>query len=109
MVDVVKNNMSKIMALCKQHHVLRLYVFGSAARETDFTQTSDVDFLVTFSQLPVKTDNDIRYKANNYEQLHEQLQSVTDRKVDLIPEEKIKNKYLRYFIDKDKKLIYGIS
>ena len=39
----------KIAAYCKQHHIAKLSVFGSALRD-DFTPQSDVDFLVVFEK-----------------------------------------------------------
>ena len=39
----------EIAALCRSHGVVRLEIFGSAARGTDFDpSTSDVDFLVEY-------------------------------------------------------------
>ena len=39
-----------ISRICRQHHVRRLEVFGSAARGIDFDPaSSDADFLVEFS------------------------------------------------------------
>ena len=108
MVDVVKNNLEQIINACKKHHVQSLYLFGSAAREVDFTINSDIDFIVQY-ELPSTSNSEIYYKVENEEKLQQQLEAIVDRKVDLIQEKNIKNKYLRYFINKDKKLIYGIS
>ena len=108
MVDVVKNNLDKIIDACKKHHVQSLYLFGSAARGDDFTQYSDIDFLIDY-KLPVTTNTEIFYKVENDEKLLNELEAIVERKVDLIQKQHIKNKYLRYFINKDKKLIYGLS
>jgi len=109
MISAIKNNIEEIGSLCKKHHVKVLYVFGSAAREKDFDENSDVDFLVTFEQLPKNTNEDIFYSADNFENLHKKLTDIIDRKIDLIQEENIKNKFLKYFINKEKQLLYGIS
>jgi predicted nucleotidyltransferase len=37
----------KIAAFCERNHILKLSLFGSVLRD-DFTQDSDVDFLVEF-------------------------------------------------------------
>ncbi len=37
----------KLLTFCKQYHVAKLSLFGSVLRE-DFTDKSDVDFLVEF-------------------------------------------------------------
>lgn len=39
----------EIAVYCKQHHIAKLAVFGSALRD-DFTQESDVDFLAVFEK-----------------------------------------------------------
>ncbi|MDQ6756992.1 MAG: nucleotidyltransferase domain-containing protein [Bacteroidota bacterium] len=109
MTALLKNNLDTIKDLCKKHHVNSLYVFGSAAREIDFNEKSDVDFLVTFNSLPVNTNEEVFYIADNYENLQKELQTIVNRKVDLIRENNIKNKFLKYFINKEKELLYGIS
>lgn len=108
MVELVKNNLAKIIDACKEHHVKSLYLFGSAAREEDFKEESDIDFLVQYL-LPTDNDEQLFFKTRNEEKLHEKLESIINRKVDLIQEQNIRNKYLRYFINKDKKFLYGIS
>ena len=107
MVEAVENNLDSIIDACKTHHVRSLYLFGSAARGSDFTEKSDIDFLVDYS-LPTNSNGEIFFKVENGEKLQEKLETITKRKVDLIQEQNIKNKYLRYFINKDKKLIYGV-
>lgn len=39
----------ELAAFCRQHHIAKLSLFGSALRE-DFSASSDVDFLVEFEQ-----------------------------------------------------------
>lgn len=109
MIDLIQNNINAITNVFKQHHVKELFVFGSAARQIDFANASDVDLLVNFEALPDYTNEEIFYLVDNKEQLHEKLQEIFNREVDLIEEKNISNKYLRYFINKDKKLVYGIS
>jgi predicted nucleotidyltransferase len=47
----IRENHDALAALCRQHGVTRLEVFGSAARALDFDpKTSDFDFLVEFGQ-----------------------------------------------------------
>jgi predicted nucleotidyltransferase len=108
MVDTVKNNLDKILDACKKHHVQSLYLFGSAARTNDFTEKSDLDFLVHYS-LPTTSNEEVFFKVTNEENLQKKLEEITKRKVDLVQDQNIRNKYLRYFINKDKTLIYGVS
>lgn len=109
MHPLIENNKHLISELCKKYHVSSLYVFGSAARVKDFTDKSDIDLLVTFEYLPTNTNEEVYYKVENYERLQEKLEEITNRKVDLIQEANIRNKFLKYFINKEKKLLYGIS
>jgi len=44
---IIEQNINKIRALCKIHNVETLYLFGSATNE-NFSQESDIDFLVRF-------------------------------------------------------------
>ena len=51
MIPEITNNIDKIIEACKEFKLQSLYVFGSAARENDFTPKSDIDFLATFNLL----------------------------------------------------------
>lgn len=108
MVGIVEQNLEKIREACKAHNVVSLQLFGSAARGNDFTDESDIDFLVCFQQ-PKASNNDCNVfeRVKNTELLQRKLESITRRKVDLIEERLIKNKYLRYFINKEKKMLYA--
>ncbi len=105
MVDVVKNNIDKIVETCKNHKVKELYLFGSAARENDFDAESDVDFLFTLTTdaLPEPPDN----YCENLESLETTLKTILQRKVDLLRNGQFRNKYREYYINRDKILIYG--
>jgi predicted nucleotidyltransferase len=109
MVTLIKSNMEKIADACKKHHVKALYLFGSAARSNDFTEKSDVDFLVEYNYKEETNDNNVFERVENAESLKEKLEKIMTREVDLIQEKNIRNKFLKYFINKEKKLIYGVS
>lgn len=109
MIDLIQNNINAIAAVCKQHHVKELFLFGSAARRNDFTDNSDIDILVNFEHLPLDTNEQVFYIVENRDMLQERLKEIFKREIDLIEENKISNKYLRYFINKDKKLLYEVS
>ncbi len=109
MIDIIKNNINVIKDVCNKHHVKELFVFGSAARNNDFTSESDIDVLVNFEALPLETNEQVFYVVENRDKLQEQLKKIFNREVDLIEEKNISNKYLRYFINKEKKLLYEVS
>jgi len=98
MIPVVKNNLDKIIDTCQKMQVKSLYLFGSAAREDGFTKESDLDFLFQFklnnSGMPV-ADYD-------YFDLLFSLEEITGKKVDLVAEEKVINKYFMEKINKEK-------
>lgn len=109
MIDLVQNNIYKIRNVCEEHNVKELYLFGSAARGNDFTKASDIDFLVSFQPIFEGDNNEAVFiRIKNLEDLHQKLEIIINRKVDLIQEKSIKNKYLKYFINKDKLMIYGL-
>ncbi|MDR3449899.1 MAG: nucleotidyltransferase domain-containing protein [Alphaproteobacteria bacterium] len=65
-----------LIAACKRFDIVRLDIFGSAARGIDFDPTrSDVDFLVAF-----RPDA----KVDCYLDLEEAFESILGRKVDLM-------------------------
>jgi predicted nucleotidyltransferase len=109
MINLIQNNIKAIADACKQHHVKELFLFGSAARSGDFTDSSDIDILVNFENLPLDTNEQVFYIVENRDKFQQRLEQVFKRDIDLIEESKISNKYLRYFINKDKKLLYEVS
>ncbi len=102
MVDVVKNNLDKIIDACKEMQVQSLYIFGSGARENDYTDKSDIDFLYNMI-----TDEQGMFKSKyDYFDLLWKLEQITGKKVDLVAEKGIRNKYLLQSILEDRIKIY---
>lgn len=108
MVELIKQNLSEIRKACEEHNVALLQLFGSAARVDDFTEKSDVVFLVKFHPQEEQIRSGFR-RLEIRRLLKEKRQAIVNRKVDLVEEEAVHNKYLRYFINKDKVLLYGGS
>ncbi len=90
----------QIQKLCKQHHVDRLYAFGSVLTER-FSEDSDVDLIVNFTQMPLED------YADNYFDLKFSLQDMLNRPVDLLEGQALKNPYFIKEVDAKKQLIYG--
>ena len=82
--------------------MVRLEVFGSAARGTDFDpKTSDADFLVEFdpaSELP---------PFHRHFDLVEALRNALGRPVDLVEFGAIRNPYLRAAINRSREIVYA--
>lgn len=99
-MNIIDKNLDRIRALCDQHKVTRLFVFGSVLTDS-FKKTSDIDFLVDFEGVGL-----YEY-ADNYFSLKKSLEGLLKRDVDLLEEKAIKNPYLRQSIDSSKLMIYG--
>jgi predicted nucleotidyltransferase len=78
-----------------------MYLFGSAARDDFDEQTSDFDFLVSFSD-----ELSVLDRGDNFLDLVEDLETLFGRDVDLMTEKSLSNPYLVKSIEEDKKLIY---
>lgn len=98
---IITENREKIAELCRAHHVRRLSVFGSAAREDFDPARSDVDLLVEFEDL-----GEMQYAPNYFDFLG-RLDAVFGREVDLLSEKQLKNPYLRRSVEEDKVLLYA--
>jgi predicted nucleotidyltransferase len=99
-MSLVDNKIEDLKLLCSAHNVEKMYLFGSALN-SNFTKNSDVDFLVRFKTI------DLTKYFDNYISFKEKLETLFDRKVDLVEEQTLKNPILIKSIDKSKKLIYG--
>ena len=102
MVSLVKQNIAEIQSMCKKHHVKKLYLIGSATNENHFSGDSDIDFLYSFN----KSDIPEMEYADNYFDLLFSLQNLFQRKVDLVPEEKMTNPYFITSVNKQKEMVY---
>lgn len=98
--DIVKHK-SEIERLCRQHHVNRLDLFGSAATGQERQGRSDLDFLVEFEALPPGN------YADSYFGLLESLEKLFGRPVDLVVDSGIKNPYFRQSVEQTKAHLYA--
>lgn len=108
MIPEITNNLDKIIEACKEYNVKSLYVFGSAARETDFNKKSDVDFVAEFKTNPSLTNIDeLSLYFENMDALSNKFSIILNRSIDLIIEKNIKNKFLLQSINQEKKMLYA--
>jgi predicted nucleotidyltransferase len=87
--------------LCRQFHVRRLELFGSAATGSFRPGESDVDFLVEFEPLPPGEH------ANTYFGLLFGLEDLFGRHIDLVEPSAITNPYFREAVDETKVLVFA--
>lgn len=93
-------NIDKIVALCKKYKVAKLWVFGSILTPR-FNDDSDVDFSVIFHYY------EIADLFLTFFDFIDELQQLLGRKIDLVCDDAVTNKYFRKELDLTKKLIYG--
>ncbi len=97
----IADRREELAELCRRHGVVRLEVFGSAARATDFDPlASDADFLVEFGL------QNGRAPLGQYLDFAEALRQALGRSVDLVESDAIRNPYLRAAIDESRELVY---
>jgi hypothetical protein len=102
MVTSVKENIEEIKKLCERMQVQSLYLFGSGSSEKKFTKNSDLDFLFKFK----KDEEGLPISGYDYFDLMFDLEEITGKKIDLVAEEKIKNKYFLDRVNQEKIKIY---
>ncbi|MCH8979220.1 MAG: nucleotidyltransferase domain-containing protein [Armatimonadetes bacterium] len=81
---------TRLETICRKYAVRRIKVFGSALREDFNEESSDLDLLVEFDDPP----SGMRPAAQFFG-LHEELQELFKRRVDLLEESAIENVRLK--------------
>ena len=101
-MKLIELNLQRIVDLCRKHKVKTLAVFGSILTDR-FNDQSDVDLLVDFEPIDMGKEDYVR----NYFDFRDALESLFSRKVDLIEEKALRNKYLIANVNRTKQMIYG--
>lgn len=96
---IVLEKIQSLKELCVKYNILYLYLFGSATTGR-FTPKSDLDFLVTFGEIPL-----LDYADYFFGFMHD-LEQLYNRKIDFLTEQSLTNPYLIQSINQSKKLIY---
>ena len=100
MLSIIENKKPELQQLCEKYAVKSMYLFGSASKGK-FNSESDIDILISFQELPLE-----QY-TENYFELHEALETLFGRKVDLVTERSLSNPYFIQSIDQTKQLLYA--
>jgi predicted nucleotidyltransferase len=98
--DWVRTRLGAVEALCRELHVRRLDVFGSAAKGS-FGADSDVDVLVEFDG---RGDPDL---FGDYFALREGLERIFERPVDVVVASSVRNPYFRAEVMRTRELLYA--
>jgi len=96
----VDEHKDKIEALCRQHGVRRLFVFGSVLSDR-FSQDSDVDLVVEFSGV------DLSRYADNYYSFKFALEEMLGHPIDLLEEQAIRNPFFKKKLEAQRQLLYA--
>ena len=100
-MKLIEMNLQRIFDLCRRHRVKTLSVFGSILTDR-FNDNSDVDLLVDFDT----TDHEKWDYVANFFDFQDALERLFGRKVDLVVEKGLKNKYFIRNLNRTKQLIY---
>ena len=100
MIAEIRDKQQEIAALCERFEVIRLGVFGSAARKDFDPSKSDLDFLVLFDR---RDDADY---LDRFFGLLWALEALFDRPVDLVTELSLRKPRLRTAIEQDLESLY---
>lgn len=98
--DEISKRLADFKALCKNHNVKYLYVFGSSVTDKFDVANSDIDLLVEID------DPDPLERGERLLSLWDNFEQFFQRKVDLLTDNSIRNPYLRKSVDSTKILIY---
>lgn len=101
MLPLIEQHRQQIEALCHEHHVVRLELFGSAARGDFDPQSSDLDFFVEFEDLGW------RGSATRYFGMLHGLEDLLERNIDLVERRAVRNPYFLKVADRHRELVYA--
>jgi len=100
MIALVQKNKRELFELCRKFEVERLDLFGSAATTFFEPSSSDLDFVVEFTNRAPGTYLD------RYLDFAEALEALFQRPVDLITERAIHNPYFRLSVELTRQTVY---
>ncbi len=98
--DIVAGNLPHIAALCRRCRVRRLDLFGSAATGRFDAARSDLDFVVSFDDMP------LRPYVEALGGLRSGLEALFGRPIDLLTDDSLRAPYLRRQIEFEKRPLY---
>jgi predicted nucleotidyltransferase len=101
MTHVIEGHRQELIDLCGKYRVLRLDVFGSAARSDFDEDSSDVDLLVEFDDM-LHAD-----RADAYLGFLTAVEALLQRRIDLVEVGAVRNPYLLRGIEESRELVYA--
>ncbi len=90
----------QVPGVCRQFRVRKLDVFGSALTPAFDPLRSDIDLLVTFGDIPEREVFDA------YFDLKEALESLFNRRIDLVVDHEFSNPYVRRGVEATRRPLF---
>ena len=97
-------HLDAIRALCQEHGVQRLEVFGSICTADFDAERSDIDFLVTYPP-----GHDLGPWLRNLYALQDALRILLTRDVDLVLSDALRNRWFREEAAKTRAVVYDAT
>jgi len=101
-MTVFKDYREPLESVCRQFHVRRLEVFGSAARQ-DLDRCRDVDLLVEFDESAAPR------RFDTYFELQRSLEDLFAKPVDLVEPEGLENPFFMKEVNASRRTLYVAS
>jgi len=101
MISLIEQRRPEVATLCERFGVQSLDVFGSAADGAFDAASSDIDFLVDFSP------DDAGSLFHRYFGLQEALESMFQRKIDLVSASALSNPYFIAAVNQSRQTVYA--
>lgn len=99
MIALVADNLDKIAALCREYHIRKLELFGSATTDAFDPDTSDIDLIADLGEYELGV-------ADRFFDFADALESLFGRQVDLLTPPMITNPYFRQAVNEQRVTIY---
>ena len=99
MRSILKENLGKLIMICRNRRVKQLYSFGSVNTD-QFNKKSDIDLLVDFGEMQIED-----YADNFFEMCYD-LEDIFGRPVDLVTIRSVRNPIFKEEIESTKELIF---
>jgi uncharacterized protein len=100
MIAEIASRQEQVAVLCERYGVIKLDLFGSAARGDFSPAASDLDFVALFA------DRTNPNYVDRYLDFANALEAIFGRHVDLVTERSIRGPFFRRSVDLDRETIY---
>lgn len=100
MIELIESRRAQINEICRRYRVERLELFGSAVSGKFDKASSDLDFIVLF------TDAESPGIARRFFGLAEALEQLLERSVDLITDRPFRNPYFAQTVAETREILY---